>query len=89
MENHSFTIELGVTVKSKISKFTGIVTSRSEHINGCDRYWVEPTVDREGKKREGFWFDDKELEVVTSVKKIKGENNHSKIRTGGFPSSIK
>jgi hypothetical protein len=35
-------IDLGSTVRDKITGFKGIVTSRAVHMNGCDRYWVQP-----------------------------------------------
>jgi hypothetical protein len=80
----NFTIELGSKVKSNISGFTGIVTSRSEHLNGCNRYWVAPEVDKDGKLPEGYWFDENELEVVKGpvLKKKNPER-------GGFPSRLK
>lgn len=82
--NEPFLIELGVSVKSNISGFKGIVTSRSEHVNGCNRYWVAPKVDKEGKMPEGAWFDEGEL-IVTLKPKVKRRNN----KRGGFPSLIK
>ena len=79
-----FTIDLGSSVKSNISGFTGLITSRAEHLNGCNRYWVAPPVDKDGKLREGAWFDEAELEVE-SAPVLKRSNNER----GGFPSSIK
>ncbi|HLD91459.1 MAG TPA: hypothetical protein VI911_10720 [Patescibacteria group bacterium] len=43
-----FAIELGSKVKSSISGFEGTVTCRSEHLNGCNRYWITPH-DRQGR----------------------------------------
>ena len=79
-----FTIELGITVESKISGFKGVVTSRSEHLNGCNRYWIAPKVGEDGKLPEGNWLDEDELVAVIS-KKIEHGNNER----GGFPSKIK
>ena len=79
-----FIIELGSKVRSNISGFKGIVTSRSEHINGCNRYWVSPPVAKDGKLPEGFWFDENELVVVS--KPTLGRNNNDR---GGFPSVVK
>jgi hypothetical protein len=59
-----FTIKLGAKVTSNITGFSGIVTSRSEHINGCNRYWVQPPLDKDGKMQDGCWVDEAEL-VVT------------------------
>lgn len=80
-----FKFELGVTAESKISGFTGVVTSRSEHLNGCNRYWVAPRVDKEGKLPEGSWMDEDELEVVPS-EAVHGRGNNDR---GGFPSRVK
>jgi hypothetical protein len=81
---NNFLIELGSVAQSRISKFKGTVTSRSEHMNGCNRYWLEPTVDKEGKTREGAWFDEVELDVIEKPKAKRQKRD-----TGGFPSKIK
>lgn len=59
-----FTIKLGAKVKSNITGFAGIVTSRSEHLNGCNRYWIQPPLDKDGKMQDGYWVDEAELEVL-------------------------
>ena len=79
-----FTIELGVQVKSNINGRKGKVTSRSEHINGCNRYWVEPKMGKDGKSPGGAWCDEMEL-IVTEKNKMKKTNPHR----GGFQSTIK
>lgn len=80
----SFTLELGTKVKSNLSGFQGIVTSRAEHINGCNRYWVAPPVDKDGKLVDGSWFDEAELDVVEPPA-IDRRNQDR----GGFPSKVK
>ncbi len=84
-----FTIELGSTVVCNVSGFKGIVTSRSEHVNGCDRYWVAPKVDKDGKMVEGSWFDEGDLDVKKkpTAKLIKKKRVIEE--PGGFPSRIK
>jgi hypothetical protein len=79
-----FEIELGSRVVSKITKFEGIVVSRSEHLNGCNRYWVQPQVDKDKKVPDGAWVDEQELDV-TSKPKLARKNNDR----GGFPSKIR
>ena len=79
-----FTIDLGSEVRSNISGFKGMVTSRSEHLNGCNRYWVAPKVDKNGELKEGYWFDEAELDVVKKPKLAKKNDDR-----GGFPSSLK
>lgn len=80
-----FKIELGSEVKSDVCGFTGIATSRSEHLNGCNRYWVQPKIGKDGKMPDGNWLDEPELIVI---KKPKMKRNNDE-RPGGFPSQIK
>lgn len=80
----NFTIELGAMVESTISGFKGMVTSRSEHLNGCNRYWVSPKVDKDGKLPDGYWFDEGELKVQKPT-----ETERKNTDRGGFPSRIK
>jgi len=80
----TFKIELGVKVKSNISGYKGMVTCRSEHLNGCNRYWVAPKLKKDGTLEEGHWFDEAEL-VLTDKKKLSRKNPDD----GGFPSRIK
>lgn len=82
---HKFKFPLGIKVKSKITGFSGLLTSRSEHLNGCDRYWVEPPVDKDGRLREGCWMDDLELEKVGDEPPIETQEK----KRGGFTSKIK
>ena len=87
--NERFTIELGSKVKSDVSGFTGIVTSRSEHLNGCNRYWVTPAVGKDGKLPDGYWFDEKELIVVSKPNLERETRAKKSTNSGGFPSQIK
>lgn len=80
----NFILENGTKVKSNISGFVGMVTSRADHLNGCNRYYVNPPVDKDMKLPDGYWFDEAELEVIEEPK-LKPQNNDR----GGFPSSAK
>jgi hypothetical protein len=79
-----WTVELGSEVKSTVSGFTGIVTARSEHLNGCNRYWVAPKVGKDGKMPEGCWLDEGELENTKATVLQRGRTDR-----GGFPSRVK
>jgi len=79
-----FKIELGVKVESKITGFMGRVTARAEHVNGCNRYFVQPTVDKDGKLPDGYWTDEMEL-IVPEPLPIERKNNDR----GGFPGRMK
>ena len=57
-------IRLGDRVKDSISGFEGIVTARSEYLNGCISLLVSPEkLDKSGEKIKGIWFDDVQLTV--------------------------
>lgn len=89
------TIELGSTVKDLVTGFQGIVNARAIHLNGCDRYWVEPPVKKDGTRADGAWHD------VTTLKTIKGPSKELLAMTqpepteqparkpGGFTSTVK
>lgn len=57
-------ITLGQKVLDKVTGFTGIAISRIEYLNGCVQYCVKPHVGKDGKMRDGEWFDDAQLEIV-------------------------
>ena len=59
-----FTIKLGTEVKDKVSGFEGKVLVIVENMNNCSQYYVEPPVDKEGKTRDGNWFDEGRLSVI-------------------------
>ncbi len=63
MTNVMFRHNLGDRVKDVISGQTGIVTSRSEHLFGCNRYWIEPQELKDGKPVEGRWLDEESIET--------------------------
>lgn len=79
-----FTIENGVKVKSNINGFKGMITARADHLYGCNRYFVIPSVDKDGKLPEGYWFDEDEL-IIIGKEKLERKNNDR----GGFASKIK
>jgi hypothetical protein len=79
-----FLHELGSEAESNISGFKGVITSRSEHLNGCNRYWVSPKVTKDGKLPDGYWFDEGEL-IIIKAPVLKQQNQDR----GGFPSSLK
>lgn len=59
-------IDLGCRVRDRVTGLTGIATSRSQHLTGCDTYWIDPGVDKDGKldDRRGAWFDVQRLEIL-------------------------
>lgn len=56
--------ELGDRVRDKISGFEGVITTHAKHLTGCDRMWVAPKVDRDGKMIDGMWVDIDMLQII-------------------------
>ncbi len=77
------TIELGSRVRDVVTGFKGIATSRAIHMNGCDRYWIQPPVGKDGKNADGLWVDVTTLEV-TEESAIKLPEETRARRPGGF-----
>ncbi len=59
-------IELGSTVKDKVTGFEGIATGRAEYLTGCPRVCVEATKLEDGETKSQ-WFDDPRLIVIKSA----------------------
>lgn len=64
-------IQLGDTVKDKISGFKGIAVGRQEWLTGCVRYVVQQKVDKDGKIPEAFAIDEPCLVVLKKAKAVK------------------
>lgn len=62
-------INLGSKVKDVVSGFTGIAISKHSYLNGCDRFSIQPSVDKDGKLPECETFDEPDLEVIEEVVK--------------------
>lgn len=78
-----FVHECGVEVISKVTKMKGIITSRSENLYGCNRYYVQPPIGKDNKMPDGWWHDEQDLEVVglgVTAKKKKTGGPISKIQ---------
>lgn len=57
-------IKLGDKVCDKITGLVGVATARTEHLNGCIRYAIQPPVDKEGKMQDIWVVDEQQIEVV-------------------------
>lgn len=56
--------DLGDRVKDRVSNLTGIITTRTEHLNGCKQYGINPGVDKDNKMIEGWNIDGEQLVLV-------------------------
>jgi hypothetical protein len=66
----TFLFHRGDQVIDKLTQFSGVIVERSDSLTGCNRYCVQPPVDKEGKWREGYWIDEHCLELDTSKKRV-------------------
>lgn len=55
---------LGATAKDMITGFTGVIVCRSEWINGCIRYALQPTKLKDGLPIEPQYVDEPQLDLI-------------------------
>lgn len=60
-------MRIGDRVKDRISGFAGIITGRTEYLNGCRQFLVSPEkVNKDGESLKGLWIDEQTLEVIAA-----------------------
>lgn len=59
-----YTVSLGKEVEDKVSNFKGKALVSIENLHNCNQYYVEQPVDKNGKVRDGQWFDEGRLSVI-------------------------
>ena len=70
--------KLGSHGRHMISGFEGVIVAKTEWMNGCVRYGIQPTHLHDGKPIEIDWFDSEEIDKV-----VKKATPRSKQKTGG------
>lgn len=66
-----FKFKMRDRVKDIITGYEGVITVRTEYMNGCIQYCVKKTeLDKNGKIQEGEFFDEGELKVVKKTKAV-------------------
>lgn len=63
-------IPLGTVVSDKVTGFVGVAESRGTYLYGCDRYCVQPKIDKDGKIPESRMIDEPQLEAVEGEKVV-------------------
>jgi hypothetical protein len=63
-------IALGVVVRDKVTGFTGIAENRATFMYGCDRYCVQPKIDKDGKIPDSVMIDEPQLEWVDGEERV-------------------
>ena len=76
-------VKLGDVACDTITGFEGVVTGRTEWLNGCRRWLIQPRALHEGKPIEPAWFDEDQVEKVSAqaiveTKKTGGPRNDPK-----------
>lgn len=61
-----FKYHRGTFVTNLITGFSGCITARSDSITGCNQYYVQPSIDKDGKHVDGQWTDEHSLGIDTS-----------------------
>ena len=56
---------LGFVVQDKVTGLKGVVTSISLDLYGCVQYLVTPQVNKENKKEDSWWCDEKRIKMVS------------------------
>ncbi len=78
-----FKFELGATVCDIITGFEGVVIRRTQWLNNCNTYGVQPRKLLEGKIQEAGNFDEPQLKLVVDNPAIPSSR-----KTGGPERSI-
>ena len=73
-----FKFSTGDRVKDRITGFVGIVTCRTQWLNNCNTYGVQPTELKDGAPQKKEGFDEPQLELVE-------EKVHEESRKTGGP----
>lgn len=79
MSKVDFKYDLGSKAKCLVTGIEGIIDSRSEWLNGCLRYSIQPHgTTADGAMKTGYWVDEKQVELIE-----KDALNIKKSNTGG------
>lgn len=58
----SFKFHRGEYLRDIITGFSGVVVSRVDNLTGCNRYCLQPRIDKDGKLVESAWIDEPTLD---------------------------
>ncbi len=68
--------ELGMTMRDKITGFSGVVVGYVEYISGCNQALLAPKAKDDGSLGDSQWFDMQRMERVGTTK-IKLDNGET------------
>ena len=78
-----FKYDLGIRLKDVTCGYEGIVTERSQCLNGCLRYTLTPKIKKDGERGEAWCIDEGQLVEVDRGIHAKVETKPPKRATGG------
>jgi len=59
----TFKFHRGEYLRDRVTQFCGVVVARSDYLTSCNAYLLQPALDKDGKPRDGVWFDEPRLEI--------------------------
>ena len=75
--------KLGQRLRDRVTGFVGIATSRTDYLNGCTRYCLEPPIGKDGKMPKDGFFDIQQLEFVDDGILVKSKKSEPAKASGG------
>ena len=62
---------LGQRARDKVTGWEGVLTGRATYLYGCTQYVITATeLDKDGKLRDGEWFDEGRIELLSEKQGI-------------------
>jgi hypothetical protein len=65
---------LGLNVEDRVTGFKGVVECVSFDLYGCIQVTVRPGIDKDGKSRDGQWFDVARLKIISDKRVLDPPN---------------
>lgn len=78
MKRETVEIKLGMKARDIVTGLEGIITARTEFLNGCVRYIIQPPMNKKDNSVPNeSWFDQQQIEIIGDGIKLE------KKQTGG------
>lgn len=59
---------LGIHAEDTVTGFTGVVMARTEYLNGCVQFCVQPEgMKEDGSPMDSQWFDEQRLKISSGA----------------------
>lgn len=75
--------KLGSLAECTITGFKGILTARVEYLNGCVQYCIKSPIDKDGKIKDGEYFDESQINVIKTPPQVAASRIAEKKSPGG------